>query len=73
MTLIAVPFGVATGRRGAMYGVGLAIGLAIAYWVLMSAFAAMGAGGLLPPVLAAWAPNLLFAGGACYLLLVVRT
>jgi LPS export ABC transporter permease LptG/LPS export ABC transporter permease LptF len=73
MTLIAVPFGVTTGRRGAMYGVGLAIGLAIAYWVLMSAFAALGAGGLLPPVLAAWAPNLLFAAGACYLLLVVRT
>lgn len=73
MTLIAVPFGVTTGRRGAMYGVGLAIGLAIAYWVLMSAFAAMGAGGLLPPLLAAWAPNLLFAAGACYLLLTVRT
>jgi LPS export ABC transporter permease LptG len=73
MTLLAVPFGVSTGRRGAMYGVGLAIGLAITYWVLMSAFGAMGAGGLLPPLLAAWAPNLLFAAGACYLLLTVRT
>jgi LPS export ABC transporter permease LptG/LPS export ABC transporter permease LptF len=73
MTLIAVPFGASTGRRGALYGIGLAIGLAMLYWILMSAFAAMGAGGLLPPALAAWAPNLLFAAGAVYLLLTVRT
>jgi LPS export ABC transporter permease LptG len=73
MTLIAVPFGATTGGRGALYGVGLAIGLAMIYWVLMSVFAAMGAGGLLPPALAAWAPNLLFAAGAAYLLLTVRT
>lgn len=73
MTLIAVPFGASTGRRGAMYGVGLAIGLAMIYWLLMSAFAAVGSAGLLPPLLAAWAPNLLFAAGAAYLLLTVRT
>jgi LPS export ABC transporter permease LptG/LPS export ABC transporter permease LptF len=73
MTLIAVPFGAATGRRGAMYGVGLALGLAMVYWLLLSAFGAAGAGGLLPPFLAAWAPNLLFAAGAAYLLLTVRT
>jgi LPS export ABC transporter permease LptG/LPS export ABC transporter permease LptF len=73
MTLIAVPFGAVTGRRGAMYGVGLALGLAMVYWLLLSAFGAAGAGGLLPPLLAAWAPNLLFAAGAAYLLLTVRT
>jgi lipopolysaccharide export LptBFGC system permease protein LptF len=73
MTLLAVPFGVTTGRRGAMYGIGLALGLGMVYWLLMSTFAAIGAGGLLPPLLAAWAPNLLFAAGATYLLLTVRT
>jgi LPS export ABC transporter permease LptG/LPS export ABC transporter permease LptF len=73
MTLIAVPFAVTTGRRGAMYGVGVGIVLAISYWVAFSVFAALGTGGLMTPVLAAWAPNLLFGAGAAYLLLTVRT
>jgi LPS export ABC transporter permease LptG/LPS export ABC transporter permease LptF len=73
MTLIAVPFAVTTGRRGAMYGIGIGIVLAISYWVTFSVFAALGTGGLLSPLLAAWAPNLLFGAGAVYLLLTVRT
>ncbi len=73
MTLIAVPFAVTTGRRGAMYGVGIGIVLALVYWTLISIFAAFGAGGLLSPLLAAWAPNLLFAATAVVLLLTVRT
>ena len=73
MTLLAVPFAVSMGRGGAMYGVGAGIVLAISYWVAFSVFAAMGAGGLLTPVLAAWAPNLLFGAGAVYLVLTVRT
>jgi LPS export ABC transporter permease LptG len=73
MTLIAVPFAVTIGRSGAMGGIGVGIALAIAYWTVISIFGALGAGGALPPVLAAWAPNLLFASGAAYLLLTVRT
>jgi len=73
MTLIAVPFAVTLGRRGAMYGIGLGVVLAITYWVTAQVFAAFGTGGLLAPTLAAWAPNILFSGGAVYLLLTVRT
>jgi LPS export ABC transporter permease LptF/LPS export ABC transporter permease LptG len=73
MTLLAVPFAVTTGRHGAMYGIGVGIALAITYWVTISVFAALGSGGLMTPILAAWAPNLLFAAGAAYLLLTVRT
>jgi LPS export ABC transporter permease LptF/LPS export ABC transporter permease LptG len=73
MTLLAVPFAVTTGRRGAMYGIGVGIVLAITYWVAISIFAALGTGGLVNPALAAWAPNLLFGAGAGYLLLTVRT
>lgn len=73
MTLLAVPFAVTTGRRGALYGVGLGIVLALIYWLLMSVFAAMGTAGLLAPALAAWAPNLLFGAGAIYLVLTART
>ena len=49
MTLIGVPFAVTTGRRGALYGVGVGIVLALVYWTMISVFAAFGAGGAMPP------------------------
>ena len=73
LTLIAVPFAVTTGRHGALYGVGIGIVLAISYWVVISIFSAIGSAGLLAPILAAWAPNILFGGSAVYMLLAVRT
>ena len=73
MTFLAVPFAVTTGRRGAMYGIGVGIVLALVYWTMISVFAAFGAGGIISPLLAAWAPNLLFGAAAVYLLLTVRT
>ena len=73
MTLIALPFAVTTGCRGAMYGVGIGIAVAAVYWIVISIFAAIGDAGLLAPVLAAWAPNVLFGASAVYLLLTVRT
>ena len=73
MTLLAVPFASTIGRSGAMGGLGVGIALAISYWTLISVFAALGAGGALPPLMAAWAPNLLFGAAALYLLLTVRT
>lgn len=73
MTLIAIPFGVTTGRKGTLFGIGVGIVLAIVYWVMQSLFAAVGSAGLLAPALAAWAPNILFAAVAAYLLLTART
>jgi LPS export ABC transporter permease LptG len=73
MALLAVPFAVTTGRRGAMYGIGFGIALSIVYWVILNVFSAMGEGGVLTPTLAAWAPNLLFGAAAIYMTLTVRT
>jgi lipopolysaccharide export LptBFGC system permease protein LptF len=73
MTVLAVPFAVMTGRRGALYGIGIGIVLAIVYWTTQSVFAAVGSGGLIAPTLAAWAPNILFGAAAAYMLLAVRT
>jgi len=73
MALIAVPFAVTTGKHGAMYGVGAGIVLAILYWTAISVFGAIGAGGVMAPALAAWAPNIIFGCCAMYLLLTVRT
>jgi LPS export ABC transporter permease LptG len=73
MTLIAVPFAVTTGRRGALYGIAVGIVLSVVYWITINAFTAVGSAGMLPPLLAAWAPNIIFGAGASYLLLTVRT
>ena len=73
LTLIAVPFAVTMGPRGALYGVGVGISIACTYWIIMSVFGAIGSGGMLAPALAAWAPNVLFGASATYLLLTVRT
>ncbi|MGE0703261.1 MAG: LptF/LptG family permease [Vicinamibacterales bacterium] len=73
MTMLAVPFAVTTGRRGALYGIGIGIVLAITYIIALSLFAALGDGGMLNPTLAAWAPNILFGAAAAYMVLTVRT
>ena len=73
LTLIAVPFAVTTGARGALYGVGVGIVLAFTYWSVLSVFGALGSAGVLMPATAAWAPNLIFGASAGYFLLTVRT
>ena len=73
MALIGIPFSFVVGRRGALYGVGIALLLAIFYWSCFEIFRALGVNGLLAPALAMWAPNILFAGAAVYLLLSLDT
>jgi lipopolysaccharide export LptBFGC system permease protein LptF len=73
MTLLAIPFGMTTGKRGTLYGIGIAIVLALSYWMVSGAFAAIGKAGLLGPAMAGWAPNIIAAGSAAYLLLTART
>ena len=73
MTLLAIPFGMTTGKRGALYGIGIGIVMALSYWIVGNAFAAIGKAGILDPIMAGWAPNILAAGSAVYLLLTART
>jgi lipopolysaccharide export LptBFGC system permease protein LptF len=73
MTLIAIPFSFVVGRRGALYGIGLSIVIAIVYQACLAICEALGNNALLPPVLAAWAPNLIFAAGGLYLMLTLET
>jgi LPS export ABC transporter permease LptG/LPS export ABC transporter permease LptF len=73
MALIAVPFSFLVGNRGAMAGVGVSIGLAIAYWGIGTLFAKIGDVNQLPPALAAWAPDALFSVAGLYLLLRLRS
>lgn len=73
MTLLGVPFGVTIGRKGALYGIGLAAIIAGGYFLMLTFFVAAGSAALLPPMLAAWGANLLFGAAAAYMLLTVRT
>jgi LPS export ABC transporter permease LptG/LPS export ABC transporter permease LptF len=73
MTLLGVPFGLTTGRRGSLYGVGLALIIGVSYWLANTFFLAAGEAGLMPAALAAWAANLLFLALAAYMTLTVRT
>ena len=73
MAIFAVPFALSVGKRGSLAGVATAIGMALAYLVVSSAFEAMGNVNALPPVLAAWSPDLLFGMAGGYLLLRTQT
>ena len=73
MGLISVPFGFLVGNRGAMAGIGVSIGIAIVYWGVSQLFEQMGNVNQLPPALAAWAPDGLFALAGIYLLLRMRS
>lgn len=73
MTLIGIPFSFVVGRRGALYGIGLSIVIAIVYWACLGIFEALGNNALLPAVLASWAPNILFGAAGVYLMLTLET
>lgn len=73
MALLAVPFGLRAGRRGALVGVGLSAVIAMAYWGVFAAFRSLGAAGVLTPFLGAWGASLLFGLAGTVGLLKVRT
>jgi len=73
MGVLAIPFALSAGKRGAVAGVATAIGIAVFYTVISSLFEAMGNISQLPPVLAAWAPDVIFALVGGYLILKVPT
>jgi LPS export ABC transporter permease LptG/LPS export ABC transporter permease LptF len=73
MAILAIPFAVSMGRRGSLAGIGIAIGVAIAYFIVDGTFEAMGNVNLLPAMLAAWSPDVVFALIGGYLLLRTPT
>lgn len=73
MALIALPFAFKIGKRGALYGIGIALILGIFYWVVFAVFTKFGEVGNLPPILSAWSANILFGIAALYMFLHVET
>jgi len=69
MAMLAVPFALSTGRRGALTGVAVALLIGVVYWVTAGLFEAMGNVSQLPPSLAAWSPDVIFCLAGGYLVL----
>jgi len=73
MAVLAIPFSLQAGRRGTITGVAVAVGIAVVYWTVSGLFEAMGNISELPPFLAAWSPDLIFALLGGYMILRVPT
>lgn len=67
MSLVGIPFSVGRARSGGTFmNVGICLALAFIYWVAYSSGLTLGKHGVVPPILAAWGPNLLAGGGAIF-------
>jgi LPS export ABC transporter permease LptF/LPS export ABC transporter permease LptG len=73
MAVLAIPFSLSSGRRSTIAGVATAVSIAVVYWTMAGLFEAMGNISQLPPFLAAWSPDLIFALLGGYLILKVPT
>jgi LPS export ABC transporter permease LptF/LPS export ABC transporter permease LptG len=71
--LLAIPFSILVGTRGAVGGLALGVGIAIVYWAASALTEAMGAVGQLPPILAGWAPDTIFGFLGLYFFLKMPT
>ena len=72
VVLIAIPFGVASGRRNLFVGVAGSVFICFTFFVVQQVGLALGTGGYLPPWLAAWLPNMAFAAAGLLLTMRVR-
>ncbi len=60
VTLLGLPIGAHTGRKGAFRGVALALGLFFSFYVLINFGMALGKNQTMEPWLAVWLPNMIF-------------
>jgi lipopolysaccharide export system permease protein len=66
-TLLAMPLGIQNRRSGKAAGFSLSIGILLLYYIALSAFKTLGERSILSPMLACWAPNIVFLVMAVYL------
>jgi lipopolysaccharide export system permease protein len=60
VTMIGIPFGSHTGRKGALAGISLILLLFFAYYALIYACLGLGKSGYIHPLLAGWTPHIIF-------------
>jgi lipopolysaccharide export system permease protein len=69
MALVGIPFALQSPRGGRVIGIALCIGLGLGYFLVHSAAVALARTDLLPPIIAAWSANVLFASLGLFLYL----
>jgi lipopolysaccharide export system permease protein len=72
VVLMGIPLGMRVSRSGPLLGVGTALTLVVAFYFLNNITGAFGEGGRIPPVVAAWLTNTIFAGVGLVLLVRAR-
>jgi lipopolysaccharide export system permease protein len=73
IALFGAPLATSTQRGGAAYGIGISLATTIIFLMLIQLTKAVGAKGIIPPEVAAWVPNALFAIIGMVMLARVRT
>jgi lipopolysaccharide export system permease protein len=73
IALFGAPLAVTTPRAGAAVGIAISLGTTVIYLLFIQITKAIGAGGVINPVLAAWIPNVVFLFAGLVLLAKVRT
>jgi LPS export ABC transporter permease LptG len=73
MAVLSIPFAFVAGNRGAMTGVGISFGIAIAYWTVGAIFDQIGDLNQLPAAMAAWSPDLIFSLAGFYFMARMKT
>lgn len=68
VVLLGIPFGAQTGRKGAMLGVSLSIGLIFAYYVLVNVALSLAKNMIIPAWIGPWIPDGIFIGVAVYMI-----
>jgi lipopolysaccharide export system permease protein len=67
MTLVGIPFSVSRARSGGtMMNVGICLALVFVYWICYSSAITLGNHGQIPPLIAAWFPNIAMAALGLY-------
>jgi len=73
MVFIAIPFSFLMGNRGALFGVGIAVGISMIYWGTLGIFSSMGTTAVLSPLFSAFAPLAIFMSISFILFLYIKT
>jgi len=73
IALFGAPLAVTTPRAGPAGGVAISLAIALIFLLLTQLTKAIGAGGVINPLVAAWFPNVMFLFAALVLLAKVRT
>jgi len=73
IAFLAIPFAFYVGTRGAVGGLAVGLGIGIVYWATSALFGALGGIGQLPPLLAGWAPDVIFIFFGAYFFLKMPT